>query len=53
MSRRADGRRMETVTLKLDPWHIHGLRDRANDRSKDLCGSSAGARDLSTRKIQG
>ena len=50
---RATGRSQAAVVRDLIDRHLGSKKPSLHDRAKDLCGSIAGARDSSTRKLKG
>jgi hypothetical protein len=50
---RATGRSRGAVVRDLIDRHLGGTKPSLHDQAKDLCGSVAGARDMSTRKLKG
>lgn len=49
----ATGRSQAAVVRDLIDRHLGGKKLSLHDRSKDLCGSIAGAKDSSIRKLRG
>jgi hypothetical protein len=49
----ATGRSKAAVVRDLIDRYLGGRRPSLHDRSKDLCGSIAGAKDTSTRNLKG
>jgi hypothetical protein len=49
----ATGRSQAAVVRDLVDRHLGSKKPSLHDRSKDLCGSIAGAKDTSTRKLKG
>jgi hypothetical protein len=49
----ATGRSQAAVVRDLIDRHLGRQKPSLHDRSKDLCGSIAGGRDTSTRKLKG
>jgi hypothetical protein len=47
------GRSQAAVVRDLIDRHLGGKKPSLHDRAKDLCGSIAGAKDTSTRKLKG
>jgi predicted transcriptional regulator len=50
---RATGRSRAAVVRDLIDRHLGGTKPSLHDQAKDLCGSVAGARDMSTRRLKG
>lgn len=49
----ATGRSQAAVVRDLIDSHLGSTQPSLHDRAKDLCGSIAGAKDTSTRKLKG
>jgi hypothetical protein len=49
----ATGRSQAAVVRDLIERHLGGRKRSLHDQARDLCGSVSGARDTSTRRLQG